>query len=325
MNLLITSAARKVLLVEAFQDACAKTVGGEVWAGDLDWCAASLHAADRGVILPRADAADFAPRLKAFCTQNDIKLIVPTRDGELPVLAALRDEFKEAGIVIAVGSSETIEAVQDKRIFVKRCEESDLGVPKTYTDLSEFPDGPVFVKPRWGSAGEGARLVSDPEQAKRLFEEEGGKMVFQELVEAPEFTIDVFCDWDHKPISIVPRERIRVVSGESVVGRTIDHPGLVEEAAKLAQVFSLVGHNTLQAFVRGADEILFIEVNPRYGGGANLGFRAGAPTPLFLMQLLNGEAVLPRIGGYEKGLVMLRHSTDCFISAEDLEGEMDEI
>jgi len=79
----------------------------------------------------------------------------------------------------------------------------------------------------------------------------------------------------------------------------------------------VTGHTTIQAF-RRRDDVLFIEVNPRYGGGATLGFAAGASTPEFAIRAARGERLEPRLDAYEVGLTMIRHSADLFIRGADL-------
>ena len=115
----------------------------------------------------------------------------------------------------------------------------------------------------------------------------------------------------------MPRERLQVVSGESVVSRTVKDPELCDAALRLCTAIGLVGHVTVQAF-RSPGEVLFIEINPRYGGAANLGFAAGARTPEDAVALAMGEPVAPRLGDYEAGLVMLRHAEDLFLHERDL-------
>ena len=56
----------------------------------------------------------------------------------------------------------------------------------------------------------------------------------------------------------------------------------------------------------------WIEINPRYGGGAALGFAAGADTPSLLVRLAAGERLAPRIGAYERGLYLFRYGADHF-------------
>ncbi len=120
-------------------------------------------------------------------------------------------------------------------------------------------------------------------------------------------------DFSGQVISAVPRERLYVFGGESFVSKTAKHPILIEESVRLAINLDLVGHNTIQAFF-AEDTVKFIEVNPRFGGAAHLGFVAGAPSPLFLIKLMKGDTLEARVGDFQENLVMMRYTEDLFLS-----------
>jgi len=110
---------------------------------------------------------------------------------------------------------------------------------------------------------------------------------------------------------------VKIFGGESFVSVTARNPVLIDESARLAEALNLVGHNTIQCFLDGG-QVKFIEVNPRYGGGANLGFAAGVPTPDFLVRILKGELVEPCVGEFKDRYVMLRYSEDMFMDEASL-------
>jgi carbamoyl-phosphate synthase large subunit len=316
-NVLVTSASRKVLLVRAFKEALAARGSGRVLAADIDPTAAALYAADGRRLLPRSDDPAFADTVRALCESERVGLVVPTRDEELPVLAGVRDELAAEGTLVLVSAPGAVETCQDKARFVAAVAAAGLDAPATYADL-EAVEFPAFAKPRRGKAGAGAARVADAAALRALVSGREQAYLVQELIEAPEYTIDVFIDLAGTPISCVPRERVRVIDGESVVSRTIRDPGLCEATLRLCSAIGLIGHLTVQAF-RSPERIAFIEVNPRYGGAANLGFRAGAFTPAFAVALARGEAVAPQLEAYVPDLVMLRHSDDIFVTADALD------
>jgi carbamoyl-phosphate synthase large subunit len=320
-NVLITSAARKVLLVRAFRDALARVGGGgTVVAADLNPQAAALYAADSARLLPRSDDPSFVDTLLALCAEERIGLVVPTRDEELPLLASVRDRFATDGTVVLVSAPGAVEACRDKVRFIAAVAAAGLATPARYDRATVAY--PAFVKPRWGKGARGATRVDDDAElvaALQAIEALGDEPIIQAFVEAPEFTIDVFIDLDGRPISCVPRERVSVLSGESVVGRTVRDAELCEASIRLCTAIGLIGHQTVQAF-RTPESISFIEINPRYGGAANLGFVAGAPTPEYAIRATRGERLEPRLGAYEAGLVMLRYSDDLFVHEGDLLG-----
>jgi carbamoyl-phosphate synthase large subunit len=315
-NLLITSASRKLLLVRAFRAALAELGGGSVIASDLDPRAAALYEADRRRALPRSDDPGYVDALRTLCREERVGLVIPTRDEELPILAAARDALAEDGTLVLVSSPAAVETCRDKRSFAAAVAAAGLDAPRLYDDPATAPL-PVFVKPRIGKGGRAATTAATPVELAAAMAAAGPYALIQELIQAPEYTIDLFLDLDSQPISCVPRERMIVVGGESVVSRTVDDSDLAAASIRLATSIGLVGHVTIQAF-RSPDRIAFIEINPRYGGAANLGFAAGALTPQDAIRLARGEELKPRLGEHEVGLVMLRASEDRFVHEVDL-------
>lgn len=313
-NVLVTSAARKVLLVRAFRDALARLgVGGRILAADLSPWAVALYEADGIVALPPSDDPGFGDALEAASEREAIGLVVPTRDDELQIFAGLRDRLAEVGTTVLVSSRDAVAVSRDKVRFAEAVAAAGLVSPTIYpTDAARLP---AFVKPRVGAGSRHsavARTRDELAAAIRAITSSGGEPVVQELIEAPEFTVDAFFDLGGRAISCVPRERLEVVNGESIVSRTVHDPMLVEATLRLCASLGLTGHVTAQVF-RTRDQIVFIEVNPRYGGAANLGFAAGAPTPEFAIRLARGEMLEPRLEAYEVGLVMLRYADDRFV------------
>ena len=314
MNVVILSASRKVWLVRAFQQAVSVCGGGRVLALDTDPLAAALAVADTGSISPPSNAAHFGRWLVDLCRRESVGLVVPTRDEELDALAVLAAELRSVGALAAVSPAPAIAICQDKRRFAQFCLVNGFATPCEIANPDDPAAFPAFVKPRKGKAGRDAARIETIE-ALRARGFDPARDILQEWVVDPEFTIDVFTDLDGRVLSAVPRERLRVVAGESVVARTVSDRPLEHESARIVAALGLQGHVTVQAF-RGTDRIRFIEVNPRYGGGAALGFAAGCPTPEWLVRLAAGESVAPRMGCFTAGLWMFRHSTDVFLPEE---------
>ncbi len=318
-NVLITSAARKVLLVRAFREALARCGGGRVVAADVSPLAAALYEADDARLVPRSDDPDFVDALLRICEKDAIGLVVPTRDEELPILARARERFASAGTLVLVSSPSAVDTCRDKARFGDAVTAAGLLIPTVYPDAAaaRFP---AFVKPRWGKGGKGTSKVADAAElaaAIAALVGAGDEPLICDFIDAPEFTIDVFIDLDGRPISCVPRERVAVVAGESTIGRTVRDEMLSSASIALCSAIGLVGHLTVQAF-RTPDEVIFIEINPRYGGAANLGFAAGAPTPEFAVRAARGERLEPRLGDYTDRLMLFRHAADLFVREADL-------
>jgi carbamoyl-phosphate synthase large subunit len=178
------------------------------------------------------------------------------------------------------------------------------------------PALPAFVKPRYGKGSQHTIRVDTQNDLQSVLDRMPDAIV-QEYIQAPEYTLDLFADFQGRVISVVPRERTRIFGGESFVSRTVYNTTLIDTATHLADALHLVGHNTLQCFFDG-EKAIWIEINPRFGGAANLSFAAGAPTPHFLIQLLQGNQVAPQIGNFRHDYVMLRYTEDRFLAGDAL-------
>ena len=76
---------------------------------------------------------------------------------------------------------------------------------------------------------------------------------------------------------------------------------------------TLRGLVTLQCIVTPQRRIRFVEVNPRFGGGAPMGIAAGADYPGWLLQELLGRTPQIAFDGFRHGLCMLRYDWSTFV------------
>lgn len=319
MNVLITSASRKVSLVQAFQRALAAEGGGRVVAADSQPRAAALHIADRARLLPRTDDPAFWDALVAVIHDEAIGLVVPTRDEDLAVFAERAGELAALGVWVPVGSTESVRLCQDKIAFARFCVEHGFSVPEILDDAALRAPAryPVFARARHGKSGRHAfRVASPAELAERRAEH--GELLVQELVTAPELSLDGFADRDGRVLSVVPRVRGVVFGGESFVSRTVAAPRMIDTGRRLGELLGLRGPFVAQAFDRG-DRVDLIEVNPRFGGASALAIEAGADGPRALVRIAAGRDARPALGGYRIGLTMLRYTQDLFVDDAGLE------
>lgn len=317
MNVLITSASRKVSLVRAFQQALTQEGEGKVIAVDISPLAPALYFADEHYLVPPSNDPEFLTTILNLCKKLSIRLLIPTRDEELSFFAEHKDEFADVDTFVMVSDTNVVKVCQDKKLFIEFCQEKGFAIPESYnySDLG-YVDFPLFIKPRYGKGGRQAVCVNSKEELEIILKQMP-EAIIQEFIQAPEYTVDLFADFTGEVISVVPRERVHVFGGESFVSKTANNPLLIQETIRLARELRLIGHNTIQCFLdKGI--VKFIEVNPRFGGAAHLGFAAGAFTPLFLIKLLKGEKLKPMIGEFKDNYVMLRYTEDLFLDAKSL-------
>lgn len=286
MNVLITSASSKLRLIDAFQKAALDT-GGMVIAADSNPDCAAATFADHFHRLPCDEDAGYERALLDLCEDNNIKLIIPTRDGELMKLASMQKELAKRDICLPLPAPKGLEVVLDKLRFYEFCLEHNFPVYERQTP-SEDAAWPLFMRFRQSAAGEGAIALKD-HQAWLESGASPDEAICQQLSQDKEYSIDVFMSFKGETIHAVARERCLVEKGECVEGVITDKPELCEAAKDLCSSLGLKGHNLVQAFCSDDNEIHFIEVNARYGGGSMMSVEAGMDTPAWLLRLLEAD------------------------------------
>lgn len=314
-NILITSVSRKVWLVKAFKNALSQNrIDGKVISVDTNSLSAGFYASDEHHLVPPSSDQDFISALLRICKKENIKLLIPTRDGELLLFAKNKEKFEDNGTKIMISDSDIIEICNDKYKFYEFLITNNIPTAKTYlpnqVDLSSL-DYPLIIKSRFGSGGKNIFKVENEAELSFFFKYVTDP-VGQDFIDGKEYTIDLFSDYNRNVITVVPRERIETFCGESYKGKTVKDDEIIEKAKSLAETMGTVGHITIQC-IKNYNGIKFLEINPRFGGGANLGFASGANTPVMLIKLLSGEKIKPSIGQFRKGLTMLRYTEDFLI------------
>ena len=120
--------------------------------------------------------------------------------------------------------------------------------------------------------------------------------------------MDVMCDFEGNPIFITPRVRLAVRSGEVLKTRICQDSQILTEMESLVASYRPCGPITVQLIRdEGSGEDFYIEINPRFGGGAPLSMKAGADSAEALLRLLSGEHVGYQRGAAEDGAVYCRY------------------
>jgi len=184
-------------------------------------------------------------------------------------------------------------------------------------DLAENKlDFPLIIKPRFGSASIGVQKCENYQDLE-FYARKISEPILQEFLQGDEITLDILCDFEGNPISIVQRKRIKVRGGEVERGITIKNYELLYLTLDLVKKLKPFGVINIQCFLTSRG-FYFTEINPRFGGGYPLTHYAGVNFPQLIIKLIKGEKVEPIIGEYKEGVLMLRYDEGIFISEEEL-------
>lgn len=309
-RILFTSVGRRVELVRAFQEAAVREEI-PVWiiGADLSDSAPALFFCDEAVKVCRISDENYIPQLLEVCREKKVELLIPTIDTDLCKLAEARAAFAEIGTRVLISAPEMIRMCRDKRLTAAFFHDCGLRTPNPVDRIEAFTGPyPCFIKPLDGSSSIDAYRVEKPEElanyAKKIGE---GNYIIQPFITGQEYTIDIFCDFDSVPLFITPRARLAVRGGEVQKTQIIRDEQMIREAQTIVERFRPVGTITVQLIrEKESGRDYFIEINPRFGGGAPLSVKAGADIPGAALHMLMGEKISGQLAVAKPGNVYSR-------------------
>lgn len=315
LNVLITAGSRRVPLLRAFQEAVrGLSPRGSVIVTDVNALSPTVYAADRSYEVPLATDPGYLDAIAHVCRRERVKLLVPTIDDELTIFAEAVDRFAAMGVRVMVSPPETTNLCDDKYATCLALQELGIDAAESFlpSALPADPRFPLFIKPRVGRGGVSAFPVRNARELA-FFVDYVPNPVIQGFLEGPEFTIDLLCDFNGRPLSVVPRERVVVRAGVVDRGRTVAHPALIQLGLKCAGALAFVGAVNIQCRLVEGRPVVF-EINPRFSGGIPLTIAAGADFPRWIVDLTLGRDVPAAIGRFFDDIWMTNYESSMFLS-----------
>ena len=293
MNILFTGVGRRIELIQAFRNA-ALVLNKElrIYGADIAGTAPALAYCDFSrKVVPMNDKS-YIQNLLDICLKDNIDLIVPTIDTDLLILSENKQIFANQGTIVMISEPEMIRICRDKNNTSKFFVGCGLKAPMPVNDWHEYNSGfPAFIKPKDGSSSINAFKVDNCDELE-VYAKQVNDYIVQPFVSGREYTIDIFCDFEGNPITIVPRERLQVRAGEVLKTQIVMDKTMIEEAKAICESFKPCGPLTVQ-LIRDDNGIdWFIEINPRFGGGAPLSMKAGARSAEIIIRLLSGDSIV---------------------------------
>ena len=290
MRILFTGVGRRIELLQAFRNA-ALVLNKElrIYGADMAGTAPALAYCDYTRKVVAMKDPGYIDNLLSICSDDHIDLLIPTIDTDLLVLSENKEKFAAIGTKVMISDPDKIRICRDKNNTSQFFVDCGLHAPMPVNDWKEYKSGyPAFIKPKDGSSSINAFKVENEEELE-VYAGQVEDYIVQPFVSGHEYTIDIFCDWDGVPVSIVPRERLQVRAGEVLKTQICMDETMIEESKALCKAFKPCGPMTVQLIRDDAGVDWFIEINPRFGGGAPLSMKAGARSAETILKLMDGE------------------------------------
>lgn len=315
-NILITSAGKRVSLVKAFRETLTQFYPtAKVYTTDMDpQMAPAAYVSDICFPVPRVTDPSYLDILYDICIRYHIRMIVPTIDTELFILSEYKSRFERAGIVVVISDKAFISTCRDKRKTNTFFETHSIRTPRAID--KNAPTFPLFAKPYDGSLSKDLYYINSPgELTPEILN--NPKLIFMEYIDKSvykEYTVDIYYGKDCRIKQLVPRERIEIRAGEISKGRTCKKYLVDYLKSRLEFIDGCVGCICLQLFYdQQTNDIVGIEINPRFGGGYPLSYAAGANYPELLIREYFSQEQIEYSDTWKDNVLMLRYDDAIFI------------
>lgn len=313
-SVLVTSISRKVSMLKSVKLACKKINSNITLIGaDVSDDVIGKYFVDQFWKMPFIKDLSFDIVLN-YCKENNVKLIIPSRDGELPFWSSIKTKLKENGISVLISGSKSIEITLDKVMFHDILLQNKLPIIPTSTTIDGIPSSDFYVvKERFGAGSLSIGIHLSKEDAithsKQL-----ENPIFQPYVSGTEISIDLFVDTLGTIKGIVPRKRDLVINGESQITTTFKNEAVEEVAQQMVQTLEIRGHAVLQMFIDSNDKIHIIECNSRFGGASSLSIRYGLDTFYWAILESIGQSVTSyKFHAKNANLKQVRYADDIYV------------
>ncbi len=318
VSVLFTCVGRRVSLLNSFRRAGKQLkIDLSLLGTDTTELSSARQLCDKGFLVKPTTHTNYIKQLLSIVKANNVKLLIPTVDLDLKLLAKNKPKFAASGCCVLVSTPDVVDLCQDKRKTFRFLVKNGFDTPVTMSARTAISKKklkwPCFLKPWDGYASRGNAIVNNRE-ALLFFAKRVPNCIVQEFIEGTEHTCDVYVDFDMRVRCVVPRKRIEVRAGEVSKGQVVKHPLIMSESKRLVETLGAgPGVITLQLFLTKNGGIKFVEINPRFGGGVPLSIKAGADFPKWILQELLGRKTNIRFNGFKDNLIMLRYDGEVWL------------
>lgn len=291
MNILFTGVGRRIELLQAFRNAAlVLNKNLKIYGADMTEAAPAFAYCDyvRKVVSMKDE--EYINNLLQICINDHIDLLIPTIDTDLLVLSENKEKFETIGTLVMISVPDMIRICRNKNYTSQFFLNCGLHAPMPVNDWKKYKNGyPAFIKPKDGSSSINTFKVKN-EIELEMYAKQIKDYIIQPFIEGKEYTIDIFCDWNGEPISIIPRERLQIRAGEVLKTKITMDETIIKEARVLCKTFKPCGPITVQ-LIRDKNTGIdyYIEINPRFGGGVPLSMKAGARSAEVILKMLDKE------------------------------------
>lgn len=286
-NILVTSISKKIPMIKAVKQSSKKFSDNiQLYGGDIDISCLCRYFVDKFWNMPRLESSALEGIIK-YCHENNIRAIIPSRDGELPYWAKNKERFQKEGIAVMVSDYNSVNICLDKIQFSNVLFKHNLPSISTATDINEIKGEKYVVKEKFGAGALNLGLNLSKEEAIQ-HSKKISDPVFQPFIEGEEYSVDAYVTKNGKIKGIIIRKRDLIIKGESQITTLVNDKNLESISKQAIQELNLYGHIILQILKDKTEKFHIIECNTRFGGASTLSVLAGLDSFYWFILEANG-------------------------------------
>lgn len=284
---------------------------------------------DAAYLLPYPSAGDeaFMISFKAIHAAENIDVILPCLDAELPGMVRLTPQFDEMGIRYLLPTPEQLR-LRNKDRLPELAKHAGIQCPEIkavthagffYKCQEEGWSYPLVVKGLFY----GAYIVDNAEQAAEAFREIaaqwGYPVLVQRMVEGEEYNLTAVSDGNGRMLGEVMMKKMAVTDkGKAWSGVSIFDQTLYNASAALIKAINWRGPLEVEVMRDKNGHYQLIEINPRFPAWIYLSAGVGRNLPLMLLQLILGEEI-KQLPAASPGVLFIRHAVETIVPQSEFE------
>jgi len=210
-------------------------------------------------------------RLKEIKEKEDIEIIIPCLDSELPLYIKYQKEIEAIGIKVVLPSEENFE-LRNKNKLTKLSKEIGIEYPKTKeintieelrTEMKKM-QYPIMIKGNYYKAYMCYNELTAIDKFYQISNEWGFPILLQEVVNGEELNLVGMGDGKGNLTGAVTIKKLTTTDiGKIWTGITIKHEEMLNAATKFIKETKWKGPFELECIVN-KDKVYMIEINPRF-------------------------------------------------------------
>ncbi|MHC4160484.1 MAG: ATP-grasp domain-containing protein [Planctomycetota bacterium] len=165
LTVLFTCIGRRVSLLNSFRRAAKESkIAVSLLGTEATKLSSALQLCDKGFLVKPITHTDYIKQLLSIVKANGVRLLVPTIDTDLLLLAKNKPKFTAAGCCVLISKAGIVNICQDKRKTYQFLLKNGFDTPMTMSVQAALSkkklNWPCFLKPWDGNASRGTAKVN---------------------------------------------------------------------------------------------------------------------------------------------------------------------